>query len=648
MTQMIKVITSMVLLAFAAVITATAQQQQPTPEAPPPSSIAPNFSHYTLNPNPRPTALGWAKERIEEKLGRGVSALRTPEGVYLGWRLLKSDPADVAFNVYRSTAGGGPVRLNAEPVRQTTDFVDAKAPPDRENSWFVRAVVGGSEQEPSVRATLAANSPVRQYRAFKIRDDLPAASIDKVTVGDLDGDGEYDFVVKRPAGVIDPSFLTRHSPDTFKIEAYKSDGTFLWRRDLGWSIQLGIWFSPFQVADLDGDGRAEVAIKTGEGDPRDHNGQVLTGPEYLSVWDGLTGKDIDRTDWIPRGKLTDWGDYSGNRSNRHMMAVAYLDGRTPSVVIFRGTYGLMKAEAFFLKDRKLHKVWSWTNERAGWRYQGQGQHAVHVADLDGDGADEVLNGSIAIDSDGRTMWSTGNGHGDRFYVTDIDPARPGLEVWYTYEDPHPRNGVGLWDARTGNLIFGTDEETQDNQVGSGLVADVDPAHPGMEVWAERFFYTAKGERLPGPVPPQQGLVWWDADPLRELHTFGRRGGGGAPGQGAGPAPTGQGGATTPQPGAGPAGGASSFMSSSAVSKWKGSVLTEGIQGRHMLWGDITGDWREEIVTFAEGEVRIYGSTIPAADRRVTLMQDPLYRSEVRLVVQGYTHVPVTSYYLGVK
>jgi hypothetical protein len=635
----------LVLLSGVPVLTAFAQQstQQPTPEAPA-SSIPPNFSHYTLNPNPRPTTLGWAKERVEEKLGRGVSALRTGEGVYLGWRLLKGDPAAVAFNVYRSTAGGEAVRLNAEPIRQTTDFLDAKAPPDRENSWWVRPVVADREQEPSVRATLAANSPVRQYRAFKVRDDIPAASIDKIAVGDLDGDGEYDFILKRPGGVIDPSFLTRKSPDTFKIEAYKSDGTFLWRRDLGWSIQLGIWFSPFQVADLDGDGRAEVAIKTGEGDPRDPNGQVLTGPEYLSVWDGLTGKDIDRVDWIPRGKLSDWGDYSGNRSNRHMMAVAYLDGKTPSVVIFRGTYGLMKADAYFLRDRKLHKVWSWTNERAGWRYQGQGQHAVHVADLDGDGADEVLNGSIAIDGDGRTMWSTGNGHGDRFYVSDIDPGRPGLEIFYTYEDPHPRNGVGLWDARTGDLIFGTDVETADNQVGSGLVADIDPAHPGMEVWAERFFYTSKGERIPGPVPPQQGLVWWDADPLRELHTFVR--GGPGPAGGAPPA----GGATAParQQGAGSAGTRPDFVPSGTVSKWKGAVLTEGIRGRHMLWGDISGDWREEIVTFAEGEVRIYGTTIPAADRRVTLMQDPLYRREVGLVVQGYTHVPVPSFFLGAR
>jgi len=582
-----------------------------TAQEPPPEerrgSIPPNLSHYTLNPSKPAKVLGWASERIEEKLNRGVVALRTGEtSVYVSWRLLKSDPATTAFNVYRSTGGGPPARLNSLPLKRTTDFLDTKTPLDRDYSWFVRPIVNGKEQEPSPASSLPANLPARQYKSFKIRDDIPATSIDKVGIGDLDGDGEYDFVIKRPGGTIDPSFITRPSPDTFKFEAYKSDGTFMWRKDLGWSIQLGIWFSPFYVYDLDGDGKAEIAVKTSEGDHRDKNGQVLAGPEYLSIWNGETGEEIARTEWIPRGQPSDWGDYSGNRMNRNMMGVAYLDGKTPSVVIFRGTYGLMKAEAFFLRDRKLQQVWSWTNEKAGWRYQGQGQHAVHIADIDGDGFDEILNGSVAINNDGQLLWSTGNGHGDRFYVTDIDPDRPGLEIWYSYEDPHPRNGIGLWDAKTGDLIFGTDEETADNQIGRALVGDIDPAYPGMECWGDKFFYSAKGKRLPGPVPPQDGLVWWDADHLREIH------------------------------------------SRSTVSKWKGPVLSSGIQGRHMVWADILGDWREEIVTFANGEVRIYSTTIPATDRRVTLMQDRLYRLDVGLIVQGYAHVPMPSFYLGTR
>ncbi len=587
------------LLFSAAASTAVAQLQGQQ------GSIPPNYGFYNLNPEykPNPT-LGWAEQRIEEKLGRGMVAV--PMGasrVYLGWRLLKSDPEAIAFNVYRSTAGGGALRLNQEPIRQTTDFVDTNAPLDRENAWWVRPVMNGREQEPSGRATLAAHAPAQQHLSLRIRDDIPATSVDKIGIGDLDGDGEYDFVVKRPGGQVDPGKV-RRSPDTFKIEGYKRDGTFLWRNDLGWSIELGIWYSPMVVFDLNGDGKAEVALKTGEGDPRDENGQVLTGPEYVSVWNGLTGQEITKTDWIPRGKPADWGDYSGNRMNRHMMGIAYLDGKTPSLLVFRGIYGLMKLDAWLLRDRQLHKAWSWSNLTSGWRYQGQGQHSIKVADIDGDGRDEVLNGSIAIDHDGRILWSTGYGHGDRFYVTDVDPDRPGLEVFYIYEDPHPRDGVSLFDARTGHLLWGLPEEIEDNQVVRGLCSDIDPASPGMECWADKFFFSAKGQALGGPVPPQDSLVWWDADLLRELQTKG------------------------------------------TVFKWKGPELTKGIAGRVLATADILGDWREEIITYYQGELRIYTTTIPATDRRVTLMQDPLYRLDVAHRAMGYEHVPMTSYYLG--
>jgi hypothetical protein len=572
------------------------------------ASIPPNYGFYTLNPehSDEPLVLGWAQQRIEEKLGRGMVAVPDGQGrVYLGWRLLKTDPESIAFNVCRATAGAKAVKLNAEPLGKTTDFMDADPPLDRENAWWVRPVLNGQEQEACGRAALPAKAPERQYKAISLRDDISIRSIHKVGIGDLDGDGEYDFVIKRPGGAVDPGRV-RRSPDTFKVEAYKSDGTFMWRKDLGWSIELGTWYSPMVVYDLDGDGKAEVALKTGEGDPRDENGQVLTGPEYCSVWDGETGAEIARVDWISRGKPSDWGDFEGNRMNRNMIGVAYLDGKTPSLLVIRGIYGLMKMDAWYLRDKQLHKVWSWSNQTSGWKYQGQGQHSIHVADIDGDGCDEILNGSIAIDNDGRIMWSTGLGHGDRFYVTDVDPDRPGLEVWYSYEDPHPQNGVSLWDARTGDLIFGTREETRDNQIGRALTADIDASSPGMECWGDKFFFSAKGTSLGSNVPPQNGLVWWDADLLREFENRG------------------------------------------SVSKWRGPVLTAGIQGSVMVWADILGDWREEIVTYVRGgELRIYTTVIPAADRRVCLMQDPLYRLDVAFKAMGYDQPPMTSYYLGV-
>jgi rhamnogalacturonan endolyase len=614
------------LLACSAVI-ALAAQNPPVPPVQPatrppenndqtlrpltPEEIPPNLNFYAIDPLYRPgVALGWSATRIEEALDRGtVAIVAAPGRVYVGWRLLETDASGVTFNVYRSTGGAAAVRLNARPIARTTDFVDTTAPLDRENAWSVRAVVDGREEPAAGEATLAANAAPQPYRAIRLRDDV--RSVDRVAVADLNGDGAYDFVVKHPAGGIDPGRI-RPSPATYKIDGYDGrTGAPLWRIDLGWNVNHGIWFSPMIARDLDGDRVAEVCLRTApyaatrEQALDGGKGVVLEGPEYLACYDGRTGTEIDKVDWIERGKPSDWADTTGNRSSRHMMGVAYLDGKTPSVLAVRGTYGLMKVDAWTLKNRKLEKVWRWTNERAPFKYHGQGQHSIKTGDIDGDGFDEILNGSIAIDHDGRTLWSTGLGHGDRFYLSDIDPNRAGLEIWYTIEDPHPQNGLSLWDARRGTLIFGLSEPSRDNQVAGGLAGDIDPAHPGMEVWGDRYFFTAAGTPIPGEVPPQNELVWWDADPLREI------------------------------------------LSRGAISKWKGATLGR-VEGGVQQVADILGDWREEVVTTADGELRIYSTTTSATDRRITLMRDPLYRNDVTHRSMGYPHVPMTSFYLGAR
>ena len=611
--------------AAAGVVLALAAAQQPSPPAssdqtpttPPPGNdqslrqlspdeIPPNLSFFAIDPRYKPgVPLGWSATEIRERLDRGLVAVAADgDRVHLSWRLLQSDDPAVAFNLYRGT-GPTASRLNAKPLQSTTDYIDS-LPPGRQPGWRVVPVLNGKEQADGVGTW--SGPAIQGYRALSLRDDV--RSVDRVGIGDLDGDGHYDFVVKHPSGNIDPGRRVP-SKDTYKVDGYNGrTGAFLWRIELGWNINHGIWFSPMVVRDLDGDGKAEVCLRTApfaatrEQMFTPEKPFVLEGPEYLSVYSGETGKEIDKVDWIERGKPEDWADHSGNRSSRHMMGVAYLDGRTPSVLVVRGTYGLMKVDAWMLRQGKLHKVWRWTNERAPFKYHGQGQHSIKVADVDGDGADEILNGSIAIDNDGRTMWSTGLGHGDRFYVTDIDPARRGLEVWYTIEDPHPQHGVSLWDALTGTLIFGSTEPSMDNQIAGGLVGDIDPGFPGMEVWGDKYFFTAQGTRIEGAVPPQNELVWWDGDLLREIHSRG------------------------------------------AISKWKGAELgrTEG-SVQHVA--DLIGDWREEVVTFANGQLRVYGTSIPAVDRRLTLMQDRLYRNDVSHRSMGYPHVPMTSYYLGV-
>jgi rhamnogalacturonan endolyase len=604
-----------------------AQQQAPPQQPPPvsstrppenneqglrpltPEEIAPNLNFYAMDPLYKPgTPLGWATERIRETLDRGVVAMVAEGGrVHLSWRLLDTDPQGVSFNVYRRTKTGE-TKLTPRPIATTTDFVAASGAKDPDGGWRVAAVVNGRELAGSA-GDIWTGAPLAGYKAIKLRDDV--RSVDRVAVGDLNADGTYDFVVKHPSGSVDPGRQVA-SKESYKIDGYDGKtGAFLWRIDLGWNVNHGIWFSPMVVRDLDGDGKAEVCLRTApyaatrEQALDGGKGFVLQGPEYLSVYAGDTGREIAKVDWIERGRPEDWADHTGNRSSRHMLGVAYLDGKTPSVLVLRGTYGLMKVDAWTLHDGALQKTWRWTNERQPFKYQGQGQHSIKVGDIDGDGFDEILNGSIAIDNDGRTMWGTGMGHGDRFYLSDIDPDHPGLEVWYTIEDPHPQNGVSLWDATSGTLLFGTKEPNRDNQIAGGLAGDIDPAFPGMEVWGDRFFFTSKGQIIPGPVPPQNELVWWDGDLLRELHSRG------------------------------------------SISKWKGAELGRTEGAVHQV-ADLFGDWREEVVTSANGELRVYSTAIRAADRRVTLMQDPLYRNDVTHRSMGYTHVPMTSYYLGMK
>lgn len=581
--------------------------------------IAPNLNFYAMDPLYDPNAvLGWATERIEGKINRGMLALAIPDDkVYLGWRLLKTDPEGMAFNVYRSTADAEPIKLNVQPITKTTDFVDEKAPLDQANAWFIKPVINGMEQTASERAELPANPPVRQYQSIPLKDNIRASM---VGIADLDGDGVYDFVIKHSTGRgKDPGRISPNS-GSVKYDGYNGKtGQFMWRIDLGWNVDNGIWWTPMVVHDLDGDNKAEVCVRTSdyaatreEMYPSGQSGFLLDAPEYLAVYDGQTGKLIDKVNWIELGTVQDWGDNTGNRASRHMLAVAYLDGKTPAVLAVRGTYGMMKIDAYVLKNKKLQKVWRWTNERAPFMYQGQGQHTVKTGDIDGDGCDEIINGSLAIDNDGKTIWGTGLGHGDRSYMGDIDPDHPGWEIWYIIEEPHPRNGACLVDARTGRILFGADEPTRDNELSSCMAADIDPSHPGLELAGGRFYYTSKGKRLEGNIPPQGLMAWWDADLLRE------------------------------------------FVSRRGLAKWNGSSL-EPIEGDQIGGGvqqvaDILGDWREELVTVTRGELRIYSTTIPAADRRVCLMQDPLYRNDICHHTMGYTdrHYPMTSYYLGTR
>jgi hypothetical protein len=549
----------------------------------------------------KPKVEGFAKERVREKLDRGVVAMPVAGNkVYVGWRLLDSDPKDVAFNVYRQSGNSKAAKLNREPISKTTDFTDEQ-PPAGEQRYLVRAVTGGKEgkSSPSVSATPCVEG--RPYISLKLDGDH---TFQKAGIADLDGDGRLDFVLKQPLANVDPyKNYWKRSPGTFKLEAYRHDGKLLWRHDLGWSIEQGMWYSPYLVCDFDGDGKAEVAVKTGEGDPRDADGRVQSGPEWLSILDGQTGKERARIAWPSRERFPDYNYYC-----RNQLGIAYLDGKTPCLIVERGTYNVIKLVAYEFRGNKLRELWRWEEKDEAAKYAGQGAHCLRAADVDGDGRDEVIIGSAVIDDNGVGLWTTGLGHPDNLTVGQLDPSRPGLQIHYDMESRQKTNGICMVDAKTGQILWGLQEATK-HVHSSGLCADIDPQHPGCECYGgerdfpeQRWLFSAKGELIAkkdlGDLAPR--AAYWDADAQREMLVKGKLG------------------------------------------KFRGGELSPKIEGDVIAVADILGDWREEIITSLPGELRIYSTTIPAADRRVTLLRDPIYRTDVTGGAQGYYQIPGLS------
>lgn len=580
-----------------------------------------------------------AQQRQMETLDRGVVVVPANEGGNLvSWRMLRSDSLAIRFNVYRDGT-----LLNPEPITDRTNFVDAGG--SAGSTYTVRAVLKGVPQ--------AATAPAGVWNAGYLSIPLspPPAGSDftyspnDASVGDLDGDGQYDIVLKWDPSNSKDNSQSGVTGDVY-IDAYRLDGTRLWRINLGRNIRAGAHYTQFMVYDFDGDGRAEVMMKTadatvdgtgqvigdGAADYRNANGYVLAGPEYLSVFNGQSGAAMATIPYNPprhpdtmspsSGQLsTLWGDGYGNRVDRFLAGVAYLDGTRPSAVFARGYYTRTTLWAVDWRNGQLTQRWFFDSDVAGSQYRGQGNHQLAIADVDGDQRDEIIYGAMALDDNGTALWNSDLKHGDAMHVTDHIPSRPGLEKYGVHEDFRNNGGVGssMLDARTGEVIWST-PSTRD--IGRGAAMDIDPRHPGSEAWAtsSNNLYAATGEligtRRPGPV---NGAIWWDGDLLRELND-GR-----------------------------------------TIDKWNwetgsstrlldpsGTVSVNGTKANPSLSADILGDWREELILPSEDarELRIYATPYSTTRRLRTLMHDPVYRLSVAWQNVAYNQPPHTGFFLG--
>jgi rhamnogalacturonan endolyase len=596
----------------------TGSTTAPGPTTPPPTTPGPTTPPPTTPP---PTTPPPGTGRQMERLDRGLISVRSGGGNLVSWRWLASDPAGVSFHVYR-----GGTRVTGTPVTGSTNYLDAGAPAGA--AYTVRAVVGGIEQPASPAALQFANG----YLDVPIQSPGSAAyTANDASVADLDGDGRLEIVLKweplnakdnSQSGVTDPVY----------VDAYQLTGTRLWRINLGRNIRAGAHYTQFQAYDYDGDGRAEVAMKTADGtvsgtgqvigdagaDHRNAGGYVLTGPEFLTVFDGRTGAAMSTVNYEPpRGTVSAWGDSYGNRVDRFLAGTAYLDGSRPSLIMARGYYTRSVIVAWDFRNGTLTRRWTFdSNSSTNAGTAGQGNHQLSVADVDRDGRDEIVYGALAVDDNGTRLWNTGLGHGDALHVGDLDPARAGLEVFKVSEDAS-KPSSWFADARTGQVLWST-PAGGDN--GRGVSADVWSGSAGAESWSAAVDGlrgpngTVVSSRKPGSI---NFLAWWDGDPVRELVDATRIDKYGTSGD-------------------------TRLLTASGVHSNNGTKATPSLSG------DILGDWREEVIwpTTGDTALRVYSTPTPTDRRITTLLQDAQYRVALAWQNTAYNQPPHPSFFIG--
>lgn len=634
--------------------------------------------------------------RVMEKLSRGLIAVKTTsapnngigEGVYLSWRLLGDESlTNQAFDIYRNG-----VKIYTTAPHGATNYTDATG---SENDTYKVVKKGESpegEKETKVwrewakyaRGSLV-NKGTSRPNAFSYVD-VPVvrpenttnygggvskyyggdAGANDASVGDLDGDGDYEIVLKWDPSDSKDSASGGYTGNVY-IDAYELDennGGYLWRIDMGKNIRAGAHYTQFMVYDFDCDGKSEIAMKTAPG-TIDGTGHYVTevgdteeirnadntavylsgkgipngGGEYVTIFDGETGKALYTTEGITRDAVSTWGDSKQNRSERYLAAVAYIDGKTPHYIECRGYYKAAVIRAYKWDGEILEMVFEHKAEEnnASTMY-GQGNHNLAVADVDNDGCDEIVYGSATLDHDGKTvLGNTRHGHGDAMHVSDFN--NDGIQEVFSVKESSVANAENLRVAQTGEILYKIAAESGTDN-GRGVMANIDDEYAKNHSdalslgWSAAFSEThdLKGNTVntkPGTNSRMMTnfLVYWDGDLSRELLDDNQ------------------------------------LAKYDAENGWTVRFYNDGngylpatsnnsSKQTPSLVADIWGDWREEIVMpvgKGEGEtpyLRVMTSVLPTDYRLTTLMHDCQYRMGVAWQNVAYNQPPHTSYYVG--
>ena len=627
------------------------------------------------------------EKRVMEKLDRGTVAVKTNDGVYLSWRLLGTESlTNQAFDIYRDSE-----KIYTTGEHDATCYTDSKGTADNKYTVVPKGEAIDKTEAVDVwttNTTYKGRSVAYKDIAFKVPDGGKTPTDEEYTytandmsVGDLDGDGEYEYIVKWDPSNSKDNSVKGYTGNVY-LDAYELDGTLLWRIDLGVNIRAGAHYTQYMVYDFDGDGKSEVILKTapgskdGEGnyvskagknitkgddakDYRNSSGLLMGkdgGPEYLTVFNGETGAAMQTVDFDPpRSILTSskWGDSYANRSERYLAAVAYLDGVHPSVVMTRGYYTYVYAAAYTWDGTDLKEQWLSTNtpteENGGTgctvKYAdgtsknntnktlyAQGAHSVSVADVDNDGYDEIIFGSAVLDHDGTVLTYDGRGHGDAEHVSDFDNDGK-QEIFMAHEAGKHNDKIIPYavDIKryNGDIML----QAAQGDIGRGIMDNVDDEYALSSGNLSLFWsvaadgiYNQAGEKV-GNIPNTNGsnmenfAVYWDGDLGRELLDGNKL------------------------VKYSIKSGTERIYYNSKNSTLPGSI-NNSTKSNACLTADLFGDWREEIVLRYGDGVRIYFSTIPTDYRLTTLMHDSQYRCAIAWQNVGYNQSPHTSYYIG--